>query len=460
MCASKYVCLMAALCCLMPIYAQADSREPSDQETLMLDLMNRFRANPAREIDKVLLGVEAGVSGMGQRLDVDACYKAVSAMPPVPPLVFNLELMQSARWHAIYMIDNRLTGHFEQAGEPGYTGDTPYKRMTKAGYKGLRGSENAFRNAVSVWNSHRGFIIDWGDGPGGMQDPPGHRLAMGNRLLREVGCAFVVFNENRHGSTVHNLGDNKKIKRLLGGIIYADLNRNDQYDIGEGIKGAPLSTNGRRQAQSWGSGAFRIELDSDERDVLQIEISGKTYEKSIAAGAENVYLQCIMPQQGDAIYMFKQMEIFKLHLDKMTRSTAINMWIRTRGYFRSDHQDALINKHCKQYADDYERDQALLMPMYYIGKTALFKTALSDARKDWKHTDADKFFQDAEKGFTVYQDTKDLIDTIRARTPIRKGRLEETIQRLQDTQRAMVSPAVIESLHVLEIMLTRSVGKK
>jgi hypothetical protein len=201
---------------LLPLFLGAEENlEPTAQEVEMLDLINRFRSDPGREIDRVLLGIEAGVSGMGQKLDVEACSTAVAALPKAPPLVFNLELMQSARGHANYMIQSGLTGHYEQQGQPGFTGENPKERILGAGYKGMALGENAFRDAVSVWNSHRGFIIDWGDGPGGMQDPPGHRLAMISPHYREIGCAFIEFDEGRHGSTVHNFGANRNIERLL-----------------------------------------------------------------------------------------------------------------------------------------------------------------------------------------------------------------------------------------------------
>ena len=235
---------------------ETEPLEPTDQETVMLDLINRFRAQPALEIERILLGVEVGISGMGNNLDVEACYRAVASLPPAKPLVFNLRLQGSARNHAYYLIVHNLTGHYQEEGKKLFTGKTPRDRVTHMGYQGYRLSENAFRNAVSVWNAHRGFIIDWGHGPGGMQDPPGHRLVLANPKHREIGCAFVLFDEDRHGSTVQNLGDDKRRGRLIGGIVYLDKNRNDRYDPGEGLNDIPLQCGGR-QGQTWKSGAFR-----------------------------------------------------------------------------------------------------------------------------------------------------------------------------------------------------------
>ena len=438
--------------------ADTSELEPSDDETVMLDLINRFRANPAREIDRILLGVEAGISGMGQNLDVDACYQAVAALPPVKPLVFNLRLMGSARNHAYYQIVNNMTGHYQEEGRKLFTGKTPRERVTRMGYKGYRLSENAFRNAVSVWNSHRGFIIDWGPGPGGMQDPPGHRLVLANPLHREIGCAFVPFDEGRHGSTVHNVGDDKKTGRLIGGIVYLDKNRNDRYDPGEGLADLPLQC-GNVVKETWRSGAFRVVLPHENAAVLQIRHGDKTYNKQLKAGPDNLYLQCILPQEGDAIYMFKQMQTFKLHLNDMTRAVAINTYIRTRGYFRDDVQEALINKHCAAVAEEWYLDKSVLLPIYYTAKNGPFQRFLTETRAKWLGTDADKFFKDAATAFPVYVETKTLVDAIRARQPIQKGSLEHCVALLQKTQQQLTSEEIIHSLHVLEIMLTRSVSK-
>ena len=436
--------------------------EPTAEETLMLDLINRFRENPAAEIDRVLLGIEAGVSGMGQRLDIERCRDDVAALPATTPLVFNLQLVQSARAHAQYMIHSRITGHYEQAGQPAYTGDTPSQRMRKFNYAGYRMAENAFRNAVSVWNSQRGFIIDWGDGPGGMQDPAGHRLALANPSFREIGCAFVPFDEGRHGSTVHNIGDDKNVGRLIGGVIYHDVNRNARYDIGEGLPGLSLSLDGQERVlgKTWQAGGFRLELPDEQAHSLSISYAGKHYEEQIPAGAENVYLRCHLPQLGDAVYMFKHMTQFKQHLDHMTRPVAINMWLKTRGYYCNAADAALIEKHCAAYAEEFLQDQGVLLPIYYTAKATAFKGVLQVLEKKWVGTDAERFFKDAEKAFAVYADTKDMVDMIRQRKPIRKGRLGETVAKLIKTQKQVQSEELRESLHVLEIMLTRSVAKK
>lgn len=426
----------------------------------MLDLINRFRSDPAREIERVLLGVEAGVSGMGQKLDVAACAEAVAALPPVPPLVFNLQLMESARGHANYMIQTGLTGHYQQRGQPGFTGENPRVRIQATGYRGFTMGENAFRDAVSVWNSHRGFIIDWGDGPGGMQDPPGHRLALVNKHFRETGCAFVVFDKGRHGSTVHNFGNNRNISRLLGGIVFYDMNRNDRFDPGEGVGDVALRVPDHSTVQSWGSGAFRIELKHQRSAVLRLEHDGNACEWSFNGGAENVYLHCQLPRTGDAVYMFKQMQSFKLHLDKMTRAVAVNMWLRTRGYYRNQEQEALINKYCRDYAREFEHDRSVVMMAYYTASSATFTALLADARRDWVNTDADRFFSDAERGFQAYSAARDLIDMIRKRQPVIQGRLEETVTALRQAQEASASEAIDESLHALELLLTRSVRRK
>lgn len=107
-------CILFCMTCL----SAAEQDEPSDQETVMLDLINRFRSNPASEADRILLGIEAGISGMGNNLDVDACYRAIASLKRAPPLVFNLQLQKMARKHANYLILNNITGHYQKKKTP------------------------------------------------------------------------------------------------------------------------------------------------------------------------------------------------------------------------------------------------------------------------------------------------------------------------------------------------------
>ena len=112
---------------------QAPSPEPTPEETLILELMNRFRADPKAEAEYIVKTFGKGdtVFGAEAKMFLDEC----AALKAMPPLVFNLQLLDAARKHSFYMVHNGL-GHVEEAGKRGFTGASPSDRTKAAGYPG------------------------------------------------------------------------------------------------------------------------------------------------------------------------------------------------------------------------------------------------------------------------------------------------------------------------------------
>ena len=134
-------------------------REPTPEETLILEYMNRFRADPSAEAEII---APAGKTGGG--VDWKMFRDEMKALKPQPPVVFNLDLLDAARKHSYYMIHNGLT-HDEVAGKVGFYGASPADRIKLSGFKGGGWAENAFAGSGNAWNSHSGFLVDAGDGP-------------------------------------------------------------------------------------------------------------------------------------------------------------------------------------------------------------------------------------------------------------------------------------------------------
>ena len=208
---------------------QAPYPEPTAEEVAILDYMNRFRADPSGEADRI--NSASDLPGFFWKGVDRAMFTAeVKALKPAPPLVFDLQALKAARQHAHYMIVNNILTHVQKAGSPGFTGKSFSDRMKVAQFKGSPGGENAFRDAGNAWQSHAGFIIDFGPGgPGGMQKGRGHRRNMISTNFNVVGPSALP-HSNRF-SVVHNFG---KVKgRFVGGVIYTDRNKNGAFDPGE-----------------------------------------------------------------------------------------------------------------------------------------------------------------------------------------------------------------------------------
>ena len=269
---------------------QAPSPEPTAEETLILELMNRFRADPKAEAEYIVKTFGKGdrVFGAEAKMFLDE----TSALKPMPPLVFNLQLLDAARKHSFYMVHNGL-GHVEEAGKRGFTGASPGDRTKAAGYPG-GAAENAFAGSSGPLNSHVRFIVDDGPGgPGGMQPGRGHRMNMiGNH--REVGPGGVP---NGGGlSVTHNLGS-RGGNRLAGGVVYVDLNGNGFYDLGEGKSNVTVSAADGSHVATWQSGAYSLELKSGGATALRIEYLGQSQSKQAVASPDNIGFSWAIPQQ-------------------------------------------------------------------------------------------------------------------------------------------------------------------
>jgi len=276
-----------------PAWAQvyeAPSPEPTVEETLILEYINRARADPAAEAQRIRAG---GVRVPGD-VDLDMFAREMQALKPAPPLVFNLQLLDAARKHAHYMVLNEQ-GHSQTPGKPGFTGKSMGQRIKAAGYRGSSMAENAFRTANDAWHSHAAFEIDWGPGgPGGMQDGRGHRTNIHNAGYREIGPAAVP--HGRQFSVVHNFGS--RSGRFAGGVVYFDKNNNGVYDAGEGQGGVTIRA-GDQSVKSWASGAYALQIPADKAVTLTAGYDDLAYSHAYPASGDNVKFDFVIPARHD-----------------------------------------------------------------------------------------------------------------------------------------------------------------
>jgi hypothetical protein len=257
---------------------KAPSPEPTATETLLLEYINRCRADPIAEAQRC-----AGFRGIPKDVDLDMFRKEMSQESPVPPLVFDLDILKAARWHSHYQILNNQT-HMEDAGKAAFTGKGPLDRLRLAGYKGSVMGENICRDFAPD-QSHACFVIDWGAGPGHMQPNRGHRRNLLSPKYKLAGIAALPMGKSESKFAVtHDFGAAKG--RWVGGVVLNDRNRNRFYDIGEGVGGVAL-TAGDAKTTSWASGAYALPLPDDAVKLIAT-ISGKNYSVYLPEGQDNI----------------------------------------------------------------------------------------------------------------------------------------------------------------------------
>jgi hypothetical protein len=257
---------------------KAPAPDPSPIETLMLEYINRCRANPAEDGARCALD-----KAVPSSVDLNMLVRELAEGKSAPPVVFDLRLLKAARWHCYYQI---LHGqrHDEVPGNERFTGENPSARVARAGLPG-GAFENVFVGVHDPWYCHLGFVVDWGpNGAGGMQPERGHRRNILNPALRLAGVGAVPYEGDKKFSCTHNFATASA--RFVGGVVINDRNRNRFYDIGEGISGVALAS-GDQNLKSWYSGAYTLPIDCANPKIT-VELEGKTYAALLPDGDENL----------------------------------------------------------------------------------------------------------------------------------------------------------------------------
>ena len=220
-----------------------DFGNPTAEEQLYVELINRARANPVDEGARLAATTNNDVLNAYKYFNVDLTMmqSEFSVLPALPPLAPNASLSTSARSHSAWMLATGTQSHDETN-----PANTPFSRMTAAGYSYTSASENIYASAKGTWYGHAGFQVDWGTGTGGMQSPRGHRANIYSVSNREVGVGLAFGTNGAAGPQIvtQDFGTSTTNPTLGTGVAYYDLNSNNFYDPGEGISGLTVNVSG------------------------------------------------------------------------------------------------------------------------------------------------------------------------------------------------------------------------
>ena len=269
--------------------------DPTDEEQLHLELINRARADANAEAQRLieLAITDPDVNDQFFRawnVDTNLMKAQFSTNPPVAPLSFNAKLINAARGHSQYMFDNAVQAHTE----PTPSLADPGARAKTAGYQYLNLGENVFLNATSVQQGHAAFDVDWGPGPGGMQSPPGHRNTIHSGSFVEVGIGVIKgtnkVNGNEAGPQVvtEDFGAPLTATHYITGVAYYDINGNNFYDLGEGLPGVRVTVDGTSTfAITTTSGGYSIPVTPNASHTVRFNANGYTELASVVGPSPN-----------------------------------------------------------------------------------------------------------------------------------------------------------------------------
>ena len=226
---------------------------PSNDETEILEVVNRARANPAAEGQRLVDVVHAVSPNGDSGIDLNQLLADFQGYPVRPPLAFNAELNAAAQFHLPEMV--------QMGGETHYSPNGDYfdVRVRSFGYQ-LPFGENANGDAsyplsVPATQVEDNYEID--------ADVPhyGHRLNVmePNGLMEvEVGIAEKAIG----GWNVEDFGMNRT-STLLTGVAFTNNDGTGFYALGEGLGGITVTAPGASSfyAVTVASGAYTLPLD-------------------------------------------------------------------------------------------------------------------------------------------------------------------------------------------------------
>ncbi len=287
-----FTLLTSLVCSTAPAYGMSewtwhktpDGAHPDGHEQEQLWLINRARKNPAAEGAWLASSSEYDVRYARDyfRVDKNRLRAVFSAIAPSPPAAHDVRLYRAAKAHSLDQIARDVQDHVNQL-----------ERVDAQNFYWTQYRGNVFSYAQSALNSHAGFNIDWGHfgSPYGMQDPPGHRMAImaidgdytnvGIATVAEsdrrtkVGKQIVTQNFARAASTVVG-----HYNAFIVGTVWKDKNNNGRFDGGEGYEGVTvMPSNGDYYAVTAKGGGYAIPI-TEEGHVLVTFSGGGLPEKS------------------------------------------------------------------------------------------------------------------------------------------------------------------------------------
>ncbi|MDO8348602.1 MAG: CAP domain-containing protein, partial [Planctomycetota bacterium] len=247
--------------------------EPTDEEQLYVEFINRSRAQPQAEAALFVATTDPEVLNAYRffSVDLDLMTAQYAPLASLPPVSINAMLTEAARVHSLDMFQNGFQGH------TGTDGSDFGQRLNRAGYTYQTGAENVYASARGVWHGHAGFEVDWGNGLGGMQTPPGHRNTIHNAAYREIGVGVVLGQTTKVGPQLvaQEFASAFNPRPLITGVVYFDFNGNQFYDVGEGIGGVTVRVSGTStHAVTARSGGYSVPVDGNGSFTVTFQVPG------------------------------------------------------------------------------------------------------------------------------------------------------------------------------------------
>jgi len=320
------------------LLSSPDPYQPTAGEQYMLALINRARANPAAEGQRLLAIAQSDpvIEAATRNWNLNQFLQVISSYGPEPPLAFNTGLIEAARDHDAAMLaaNNQFHSPAGYLNNPQVATASGGQAYYPTGTYGWATGENIFAYssnlpAGSSAQSYvdyfdEAFFLDWGNpdfghlknllAPGPAEATPGTYpfSAIGIGLLSGVTPATAPDPSNPIAANRGlNVGPDLVTQEFgwnsgnafLTGAVYLDSDNNHFYTPGEGLGSVTIQAIGQEgqgtfQTQTWDSGGYSLQLPPG---TYNIEASGNLpapQSTTITIGQDNVPWNVQLPAPG------------------------------------------------------------------------------------------------------------------------------------------------------------------
>jgi len=267
-----------------------NSGNPTPGEQLVLEYVNRARANPIAEGQRLGIDITEGLEDD----PANSCY-GPEYVGVRPPLAMNPDLLAAAEGHSEDMYNQNYFSHTDP------NGTTAFQRIENSGYDWISAGENiGAGTGMGAADLEDTLMLDSG------YPCRAHRMNLLNIFpypppaYYEVGIGYY---EGPSGQAfiTQDFGTSTSAVPLLTGVVFNDANGNGFYDIGEGISGVTVTpSSGDYYAISSSSGGYAFPIPSS--GTITVTASGNGFEpvsKTITLTGTNVEVD--FTSQGQAI---------------------------------------------------------------------------------------------------------------------------------------------------------------
>jgi len=271
-----------------------NSGNPTPSEQLVLEYINRARANPVAEGQRLGIDIHEGLQDDPQ----NSCY-GPEYVGVRPPLAMNPQLLGIAEGHSqdLYNYAGYYATHSVHDSPDG---TSAFQRFSNSGYNYISAGENVggggglsatdLEDALMLdseypCRAHRMNLLDI------FPNPPQYAEAGIGYYQGPDGGAYIT----------QDFGTSVTAVPLLTGVVFNDADGNNFYDIGEGISGVTITPSaGNYYAVSSSAGGYAFPIPSS--GTLTIIASGNGFgpiSKTITLTGTNVEVD--FTSQGEAI---------------------------------------------------------------------------------------------------------------------------------------------------------------